>query len=154
MGHLLNQKPLRKLKSTLQKTVLVRLKNIGCFQASCLWLGWKLGLGWVGVRFFNASQHLPANTLCPLLALLNTGKMLSNLDNGDTVTVLQVDPILPLEVSPNEDEVDPTSAQPGPKRGHGRGRRTKGRRSGATAASNKSKGKERLTLRSGRKSLA
>lgn len=117
-------------------------------------MGWKLRLGWVGVRFFNASQHLPANTLCPLLALLNTGKMLSNLDNGDTVTVLQVDPILPLEVSPNEDEVPPTSAQPGPKRGHGRGRRTKGRRSGATTASNKSKGKERLTLRFGRKSLA
>uniref|UniRef100_A0A671VG49 PR/SET domain 15 n=1 Tax=Sparus aurata TaxID=8175 RepID=A0A671VG49_SPAAU len=49
---------------------------------------------------------------------------------------LPVDPLLPQEVGPDEDEGDPPAAQPVPKRAQGRGRRAKGRRPGAAAATN------------------
>lgn len=57
--------------------------------------------------------------------------------------MLQVDPILPLEVNANEGGGgEPPSVQSEPRRGHGRGRKAKGRRPGATAASNNGKGEE------------
>lgn len=73
--------------------------------------------------------------------------MLSHLEEVKTVTVLPVDPLLPQEeslVGLDEEEGDPPAAQPGPKRGQGRGRRAKGRRPGATA--NKNKGEEEKTV--------
>lgn len=83
------------------------------------------------------------NHLCPLFAVLIAGTMLSCLDNSNTVPVLQVDPILPLEVNANEEGGgDPPSVQPEPRRGHGRGRKAKGRRPGASAAANNGKGEE------------
>lgn len=93
--------------------------------------------------------------------LLITGNMLSHLDEVKTVRVLPVDPLAPHSESlvvPDEEEEDdeeeeeggsgggggggsgPTAAQPGPKRGQGRGRRTKGRRPGHAAAASKNKG--------------
>lgn len=69
--------------------------------------------------------------------------MLSCLDNRNNVPVLQVDPILPLEVNANEEGGrDPPSVQSEPRRVHGRGRKAKGRRTGATSASNNGKGEE------------
>ncbi|KAL6099150.1 prdm15 [Pungitius sinensis] len=67
------------------------------------------------------------------------GNMLSHLDEA---AALPADPLLPLEdeslVGPNEEEMgDPPAAQPPPRRGHGRGRRAKGRRSGATSSKSK-----------------
>lgn len=79
--------------------------------------------------------------LSHLLALLITGKP-SHPEEGTTVTVHPVSPSLPQEVGPIEDNGDLASAQPGPKRGPGRGRKAKGRRPGATTAAGKSKGKE------------
>ncbi len=69
--------------------------------------------------------------------------MLSQLSEGNTVMVLQDNLLLPPEesqVGPEEEEGDPSAAQPGPKRGQGRGRRAKGRRPGAAAAASKNKG--------------
>ncbi|XP_035522975.1 PR domain zinc finger protein 15 isoform X1 [Morone saxatilis] len=85
----------------------------------------------------KSGAHMP-----PVAEENNAGNMLSHLDEGKTVTVLSVDPLLPQEeslVGPDEEEVDPPAAQPGPKRGQGRGRRAKGRRPGATAAASKHK---------------
>lgn len=57
--------------------------------------------------------------------------------------MLQVDPILPLEVNASEEGGgDPPSVRSEPRRGHGRGRKAKGRRPGATAAANNGKGEE------------
>ncbi|XP_040038684.2 PR domain zinc finger protein 15 isoform X1 [Gasterosteus aculeatus] len=57
--------------------------------------------------------------------------LLSHLDEG--ATALPADPSLPREEEPNEEEVgDPPAAQPAPRRGHGRGRRAKGRRPGSS----------------------
>lgn len=72
--------------------------------------------------------------------------MLSHLDEAKTVTELPVDSLLPQEeslVGPDEDT--PPAAKPAPKRGQGRGRRAKGRRPGATAATGKNKGEKNLT---------
>lgn len=107
----------------------------------------------LGVKvLYPHSQHLLAkenNQLCPLFAVLIAGKMLSCLDNRDAVPVLQVDPILPLEVNANEDRGgDPPTVQSEPRRGHGRGRKAKGRRLGATAAANNGKGEETSTATS------
>lgn len=82
------------------------------------------------------------HALSPLLPLLITGNMLCPLDDGKTVTVHPVDPLLPQEVGPDLDEGEPTSVQTGHKRGQGRGRKAKGRRPGATAAASKNKGEE------------
>uniref|UniRef100_A0A3Q3W0Q4 Uncharacterized protein n=1 Tax=Mola mola TaxID=94237 RepID=A0A3Q3W0Q4_MOLML len=68
--------------------------------------------------------------------------MLIHLDGGKTVTVYPVDPLLLQDRGPSEDEGDPTLAQLGPKRGHSRGRKAKGRRPGATAALSKNKGED------------
>lgn len=73
--------------------------------------------------------------------MLGAGKMLSCLDNSDAVPVLQVDPILPLEVNASEEAGGyPPSVRPEPRRGPCRGRKAKGRRPGATAAANNGRG--------------
>ncbi|KAM3601262.1 uncharacterized protein V6R79_009879 [Siganus canaliculatus] len=79
--------------------------------------------------------------LHPVAEESNACNMLSHLEEGKVVTALPVEPLLPQEVDldEEEDEGDPPAAPPGPKRGHGRGRRAKGRRPGAAAAASKSK---------------
>lgn len=82
-------------------------------------------------------------TTCPLFAAVVAGELLGCPDDSSTVAVLQVEPALPLEVNANEQGGgDPPPVQSEPRRGHGRGRKAKGRRPGATAASNNGKGKE------------
>lgn len=82
------------------------------------------------------------HALSPLLPLLIPGNMLSPLNEGKPVTAHPVNPLLPQEVGPDLDEGNPTSVQPGPKRGQGRGRKAKGRRPVATATASKNKGEE------------
>uniref|UniRef100_A0A8C4EU95 PR/SET domain 15 n=1 Tax=Dicentrarchus labrax TaxID=13489 RepID=A0A8C4EU95_DICLA len=101
---------------------------------------------WYGA--FYAKKMEKPMLKSPLQPPPPAGNMLSHLDEGKTVTVLSVDPLLPQEeslVGPDEEEADPPAAQPGPKRGQGRGRRAKGRRPGATAAASKHKGEEQKT---------
>ena len=69
--------------------------------------------------------------------------MLSHLDDGKTAAELPVDPLLPQEVGPDEDDGDPPAALPVPRRAQGRGRRAKGRRPGAAAATSRNKGEDR-----------
>ncbi|XP_053187405.1 PR domain zinc finger protein 15 isoform X1 [Scomber japonicus] len=79
--------------------------------------------------------------LPPVAEENNAGHMLSHLDEAKTVTELPVDSLLPQEeslVGPDEEDAPP-AAKPAPKRGQGRGRRAKGRRPGATAATGKNK---------------
>ncbi|XP_028277162.1 PR domain zinc finger protein 15 isoform X2 [Parambassis ranga] len=84
-----------------------------------------------------------AATVPPLAEDHGAGSMLSHLNEGKTVTLLPVDPLLPQEESPvgpdEEEESSPPAAQPAPKRGQSRGRRAKGRRPGAAAAASKNK---------------
>nr|XP_043897904.1 PR domain zinc finger protein 15 isoform X2 [Solea senegalensis] len=74
----------------------------------------------------------------------NTGNMLSHLDEVKTVSLPPVDPeenlLAPFEEEEEEEEGSAPIRQPVPKRGQSRaGRRTKGRRPGATATVSKSK---------------
>lgn len=69
----------------------------------------------------------------------------SHPEEGTAVTAHPLSPSLPQEVGPTEDNGNLASAQPGPKRGPGRGRKAKGRRPGATASTGKSKGEEEQT---------
>ncbi|XP_034540374.1 PR domain zinc finger protein 15 isoform X2 [Notolabrus celidotus] len=78
--------------------------------------------------------------LMPLIAEENdAGNMLSHLSEVKTTTVPPVNSLLPQEenlVGPVEEEGElPPAAPPVPRRGQGRGRRAKGRRLGAAAAS-------------------
>ncbi|XP_030292763.1 PR domain zinc finger protein 15 isoform X1 [Sparus aurata] len=82
----------------------------------------------------KSGVHMP-----PVAEENSAGNMLSHLDEGKTVAELPVDPLLPQEVGPDEDEGDPPAAQPVPKRAQGRGRRAKGRRPGAAAATSRNK---------------
>lgn len=77
--------------------------------------------------------------------------MLSHLNDAKTITVPPVNLLQPQEespVGPAEEEGEPPPAAPaGPRRGHGRGRRVKGRRPGAAAAAaaaSKNKGEREI----------
>lgn len=98
-------------------------------------VGFEIPLGWG-----DAVSHVFSR----LLALSITGNP-SHPEEGTTVTVHPGSPPLPQEVGPMEDNGDLASAQPGPKRVPGRGRKAKGRRPGAGTATGKSKGKEEET---------
>lgn len=92
---------------------------------------------WLGIHIRRCVIFAPSDSSAI------TGSMLSHLNEGKTVTLLPVDPLFPLEESPvgpeEEEESSRPAAQPAPKRGQSRGRRAKGRRPGAAAAS-KNKG--------------
>ncbi|XP_074529150.1 PR domain zinc finger protein 15 isoform X2 [Halichoeres trimaculatus] len=80
-----------------------------------------------------------AGALLPLKPEANdAANMLSHLNDAKTVAVPPVNSLLPQEESPvgpvEEEGEPPPAAPPGPRRGHGRGRRVKGRRPGAAAA--------------------
>lgn len=69
--------------------------------------------------------------------------MLLHLDEGKTVTMHPVDLLLPLGVGPGENSSGFPSAQLATKRGHGQGRKARGRRPGMLPAACKSIGEEK-----------
>lgn len=112
-----------------------------CFSTQCdptgARVGFKIPLGCEdAVSQWRVLSHLLA---------LSVAGITSPPEGEKTVTAHPVNPPLPQEVGPAEDNGDLASAQPGPKRGPGRGRKAKGRRPGATTAAGKSKGKEEQT---------
>lgn len=68
--------------------------------------------------------------------------MLLHLDEGKTVTMHPVDLLLPLGVGPGDNKSGFPSTQLATKRGHGQGRKARGRRPGLLSAACKSIGEE------------
>lgn len=94
----------------------------------------------------KSSHHFKLTDLCvPDLPQMAVGQTMSHLNDVKTVTELP-DDSLPLKENLVEDDDVATdaAAQTASKRGQGRGRRAKGRRPGASAATSKSKGDQRL----------
>lgn len=77
------------------------------------------------------------------LPLSVPGNMLLHLDEGKTATMHPVDLLLPLGVGPGENSSGFPSAQLATKRGHGHGRKARGRRPGMLPAACKSIGEEK-----------
>lgn len=69
--------------------------------------------------------------------------MLLHLDEGKAVTMHPVDLLLPLGVGPGENNSGFPAAQLATKRGHGQGRKARGRRPGISPAACKSIGEQR-----------
>lgn len=77
------------------------------------------------------------------LPLSFPGNMLLHLDEGKAVTMHPVDLLLPLGVGPSENSSGFPAAQLATKRGHGQGRKARGRRPGISPAACKSIGEEK-----------